>query len=327
MVGADRLGHGAVGGKRLQVQLGVAARQVEAVHFRQLRVGQRREVHQLGTQAPQQVEVGLVKEGEGGVSRHAYAHAGQPVADFLRLGGGEAHRRRQRDFRAGGQGIGGGIQAGIQVCQFLGLDQAEVTARQLHFGTARQRAVPADPVRQAAADQVAVALAAHPVAEDTGKGQVRLVSGQAHGQGAEGLGHGGAIDHAQHRHAEAPSQIGGRGRTVEQAHHTLDEDQVGLPRRLPQQAAALGLAHHPQVQLVDRRAGGAGQDHRVEKVRPALEYPHPLALASVQAGERGGDGGLALAGGRGGDEQRGAGAGLGDGIKVRHWLPSPRPSP
>jgi len=43
---------------------------------------------------------------------------------------------------------------------------------------------------------------------------------------------------------------------------------------------------------------------RIKKIRPALEHPHTPTLACMQAGQRGGDGGLALAGGGRGDEQR-----------------------
>ncbi|MCY1209216.1 hypothetical protein D9M72_208620 [compost metagenome] len=322
MVRANGFGHGAVALQLAQVQFGVSARQVEAIHLGQLLIDQRREEHQLGAQPLQQVEVALVKESEGGIPRDADAHTGQLFSDRLQLGRGKAHRRWHGHFGAGGQGIGSGVQARVQVRQFFGLHQAQVTTGQFHVRAARQGAVPADPVRQAVADQVAVTLAADAIAEHAGKGQVRLVGGQAHGQGAEGLGHGGAIDHAEHRHAKAARQVSGRGRAVEQPHHALDQDQVGLPCRFPEQAAAFRLAHHPQVQLVDRGRGCAGEDHRVEEIRAALEHPHALALTGVQAGQGGGDGGLALAGGGSGDQQGRAAPG-----EVRHGMPSPRPSP
>ncbi len=146
--------------------------------------------------------------------------------------------------------------------------------------------------------------AADPIGQHAGERQVRLEALQAVGQRAEGLGHGRAIDHRQHRHAEAPRQIRGRGRTVEQAHHPLDQDQVGLTRRFPEQASRLLLADHPQVELVDRSAAGTGQNHGVEKVRPALEHPYALALPRMQPRQSRGDGGLALAGCRGGNQQR-----------------------
>jgi len=122
--------------------------------------------------------------------------------------------------------------------------------------------------------------------------------------GAEGLRHGRAIDDRQHRHAEAPRQIGRRGRAIEQAHHAFDQDQVGLARRFPEQASRLLFADHPQIELIDRLATGTREDHRVEKVRPALEHPHALALPRMQPGQSGSDCGLALAGSRCGDQQR-----------------------
>jgi hypothetical protein len=43
---------------------------------------------------------------------------------------------------------------------------------------------------------------------------------------------------------------------------------------------------------------------RVEKIRPALEDAHTAALPRVQPRQAGDDAGLALAGGRRGDQQR-----------------------
>gem|GEM_PF-2764139 len=146
--------------------------------------------------------------------------------------------------------------------------------------------------------------AADPIGQHAGERQVRLEAAQPVRHGAEGLRHGRAINDRQHRHAEAPRQIGRRGRAIEQAHHPFDQDQVGLARRFPEQAPRLLFADHPQVELIDRLAAGTREDHRVEKVRPALEHPHALALPRMQPRQSRGDGGLALAGCRGGNQQR-----------------------
>jgi hypothetical protein len=106
-----------------------------------------------------------------------------------------------------------------------------------------------------------------------------------------------------HRHAEVPRQVGAGRRAVEQAHDTFDQDQVGFARGFPQQRRLL-LADHPHVQLIHRRTAGALEDHRVEKVRAAFEHAHLAPLVAVQTGQRGGDGGLALTGGRRGDQHR-----------------------
>jgi hypothetical protein len=142
-----------------------------------------------------------------------------------------------------------------------------------------------------------MAGAAHAVGQHAAHRQAGPVLLQAQGQGAEGLGHGRGLDHRQHRQAEGLGQVGAAGPAVEQAHHALDQHDVMVLRGLGQQAPAVGLAAHPQVQLPAGLAAGAGVDHRVQKVRPGLEDPHPQALARPQPGQGRGDGGLALAGG------------------------------
>ena len=302
MMATNRLGHGLVGLKLGQVQLRVAARQIEAIDFRQLAVAQGREEPELGPQFAQQIEIGLIEKGKGGVPRHTDTDALEQRLDDREFGRGKADRRRQAGIGAGSQGIGGGIQARIQISQLGSLYQAQVAAGQLDLGAARQGAIPANGWRQRITQDLAMAHAAHPVAQHPGERQVGLKSRQAMGQGAKGLGHARAIHHRQHRHTKAARQIRRRGRAVEQAHHPFDQNQIGLPRCLPEALAAFGFAHHPQIQLVHQCAAGAGEDHRVEKVRPALEYPHPLAGAAMQARQGGGHRGLALAGGRRGDQ-------------------------
>ena len=179
-----------------------------------------------------------------------------------------------------------------------------MTTRQFDGGFAGQRAIPTQAFGQAAFKQLRVTQGAHAVGQDTGKRQVRLIARQPQGQGTKGLGHGGAVDHAQHRHAEVPRQISTGWRTVEQAHDTFDEDQVRFARGLPQQPTTLLLADHPHVQLIHRRTAGALQNHRIEKVRATFEHTNLASLIAMQTGQRGGDGGLALTGGRRGNQYR-----------------------
>ena len=178
-----------------------------------------------------------------------------------------------------------------------------MTARQANFGTARQGAVPADRGRQRITQNFAMPCAANPIAEHPGKWQIRLKGRQTMGHGAKGLGHGRAIDHRQHRYAEVSCQISRRGRTIEQAHHPFDQNQIGFTCRLPKQPAALRLANHPQIKLIHRCTAGASENHRIEKIRAAFEHPHALALARVQPCQGSGYGGLALAGSRCSDQQ------------------------
>ena len=64
MVRADRVEHRGVLRQRHVVQFRVAARQIQTVRLRQLRVADRREETQLGAHRPQQIEAGAVGEGE-----------------------------------------------------------------------------------------------------------------------------------------------------------------------------------------------------------------------------------------------------------------------
>ena len=63
------------------------------------------------------------------------------------------------------------------------------------------------------------------------------------------------------------------------------------------------LAHHEQVELVNRMAAGAFKDHRVEEIGPAFENPHPPPRIAVTAGESGSNARLALPRSRRGDQQ------------------------
>ena len=79
-----------------------------------------------------------------------------------------------------------------------------------------------------------------------------------------------------------------------QAHHTFDEDQVGLGGGRMQQRAAVRFATHPQVELIHRLAAGLGQDGWVEEIGAGLEHAHPAPLWDRPAGQRGGGGGLGM---------------------------------
>ena len=143
---------------------------------------------------------------------------------------------------------------------------------------------------------------ANPVTEHARKRQIRLERRQAMGHGTKGLRHRRTINHRQHRHAKVPGQIGCRRRAIEQAHHPFNQNQVGVTRRLPEQTTALGFTDHPQVELIHRRTAGASKNHRVKKIRAALEHPHALALACMQARQGCGDRGFTLTGGRCSDQ-------------------------
>ncbi|MNH11710.1 hypothetical protein D3C79_712320 [compost metagenome] len=233
MMGANGCEHRRVGRQGPVMQLRVTTGQVQAVGLRQTGVMQRREERQLRAHGPQQVEVGAIGEGKGFVAGDRDAHALQQGLAHKLGRRGETHRRRQSRVATGAQGGCSCIQACFEVVQFTGLDQAQVAARQFDAGFSRQPAVPAQPFGQAAFEQLSVAQGTDAVGQHPGKRQVRLIARQAQGQGTEGLGHGRAIDHRQHRHTKMTSKVGARWRAIEQPHDPFDQDQVGLSRRFP----------------------------------------------------------------------------------------------
>ena len=217
----------------------------------------------------------------------------------------------QRHLPQGGvrQRVSGGIQARQAVWQLLRTDQPQVAlGQQTGLGVLihrhpHQRAQPMLRLTQAGLQHLRVARGAHAVGQHARPTQPALVMLQAKSQRAKGARHGRGIDHRHHRQAQALRQIGRTGLTIKQAHDTFNEDQVAVLRRSVQTGTHIGLAGHPHVHRVHRGAAGKLVPVRVEKIRSALEHPHPPPLARVQARQRSHHGGLALARCRGRDEQ------------------------
>ena len=265
MMGADRGQHGGVGGEWPQVKFGIAPGEIEGVRWWQLRVGEGREEGQLGAQVREQFQVGAVEKSEGGIAGHGNAYP----REGLGLRGMGANRRRtqrlrsesrvETDHRRQGwvrqpQGRCGLVQARLQVSNLRRLHQPQVAGGQGDISVAGQPAQTGQIRREALRQQLIVPLAGGTIGEGAGEGQARAVAGQAQRQGAEGLGHVGAIDHRQDGDAEQARQVGAGTVAIEQPHDPFDEDEIGLPRRLEKELAAVGLAAHPQVELVDRPA-------------------------------------------------------------------------
>ena len=317
MVGTDGFAHGGVVRQRLQVQFRVAAGQVERMgDGRHRLVGQRREETQLRAQRAQGVEIGRVDERKGSVVRNGDDGAGQrtgqpcPVRSASDRGAGgllrrlEDHVGRHRQQPDGAQGSGGGLDAFGQIVYFRSLHQPQVTRRQPVLPAARQCATPSHACGQAFLQHLRMARAADTVGQHAGQAQAGTVGGQPVRHGAEGLRHGRRIDHHQQRQIESQGQIGARRRAVVQAHHAFDQYHVGLLGRAVEQLRTVRLATHPQVELLYRRAAGALEDHRIEKVGAGLEHAHTPPLAAMPVCQGSGDCGLALPRGRGRDHQR-----------------------
>ena len=82
--------------------------------------------------------------------------------------------------------------------------------RQGEFGGTRQGAEEMQRWRQAVAQHFGVSGAAHAIRQHTVKRQMVAVARQSRGQRAEGLRHGGAVDHREYWNSEALSQIRAR---------------------------------------------------------------------------------------------------------------------
>ncbi len=116
-----------------------------------------------------------------------------------------------------------------------------------------------------------VALAADAVRQHTRPAQwgcgglipVRRKAAQALHHCAEGLGDGGGIGHQQHGHVQQTGDVGGAGRTVVQAHHAFDEDEIGLSRSGVQAGADVVFSREPQIDVVNGCSAGEFVPERV----------------------------------------------------------------
>ena len=219
--------------------------------------------------------------------------------------GGEGDRRRQV-VHCGWKPPRARCNPFVQAGDLIRYQQAKMALGQGEVGAALHCAQPAHRRAYAVFQHGGMARASHAIGDRAVQRDVAAVGGEAVDDRAEALRHRRTVDHRQHRQAEAGGDIGSRRIAIEQAHHAFDEDNVRRARRLVEQAAAIILAHHEQVERQDGMPARPLEDHRVEKVWPALEHAHPQAAIAVAAREGGGDRGLALSRCGRGDQQRGA---------------------
>jgi len=182
-------------------------------------------------------------------------------------------------FETGGQGV----EPCVQVGHLCGLHQSQVATWQRCPVVAKYRTQPGAVVRQRLDQQIRMVTACHAIGDYTRPGQFPPVVDQTVRHRAEGAGHRTGIDNGGQRNAECLRQISTARVAVEQAHHALDQDQIGGSRGFVQQRTTFPQAGHPQIQLVDRVPAGALQDHRIEKVRPGFKHSHFATRIAVVA--------------------------------------------
>jgi hypothetical protein len=87
-------------------------------------------------------------------------------------------------------------------------------------------------------------------------------------------------------------ELGG-ARAVVQAHHALDERDVGSDRVARERLEERVCAHEPTIQVVRGLAAREAVIGRIEVVRPALEHRDPQSAAAQCAAQADGERGLA----------------------------------
>jgi hypothetical protein len=149
------------------------------------------------------------------------------------------------------------------------------------------------------AQQIEVRAAADPVADDARELERRVERGEAPRQRGDAARHPGGVADQHGRRGEPPGDLGGRaliaGRrhAIVEAHHALDQRDVGAARRAGERRGDRLATHHPAVEVVARGTGGARVVGRVQVVRAALEHGDPQAPRPERAHQPDGDGGLA----------------------------------
>ena len=232
MVPVQRLTQCLIGRQCVQMQFRVAAGQVNTVHLRQEAISQRRKERQFCAQSPQGVQIGRVQECKGGVAGDADPNAPEQRWQRVHRCGGEGNSRRQFSQIGVGNEGSGGFQPDFQISDFFRLHQSQMTVGQRNCSVAGQPAVIAKFRRQAFGQQLGMTRPGDPISQHPGEGQAGSVMGQPVSHRAEGLRHRVRVDQRQHRDAEQPGEIGAGRSSVKQPHHPLNQNEIGLLRRL-----------------------------------------------------------------------------------------------
>ncbi len=155
-----------------------------------------------------------------------------------------------------------------------------------------------------------MASAADPVEDDAGEVQTRIEVDEPLDQGGGAARLAGGVDHQQHRDVEPAGDLGARAfvavaaGAVEQSHHPLDDRRLCSRAAAGEDLAHRRLAAHPAVEVARGAAAHPGVVARVDKVGAHLEGGDRHAAAPQGGHQRQGDGGLAVAAGRRGDQKR-----------------------
>ena len=142
--------------------------------------------------------------------------------------------------------------------------------------------------------QLQMAWAPNPVEDYPKYLQLRVQGLKALDHGGHALGAALGVGHQDDRKPQGLGQGGGAGdAAVEQAHHPLDERNVGLGRMGLERVQHVLSPAHPEVQVARDRAADHLVQGRIDKVRTTLEGLDRQTLPAEGGEQPQGEGGLA----------------------------------
>ena len=198
-------------------------------------------------------------------------------------------------------------------------DQAQVAGGRGDLRRAADRAVDPDAGGgQAAAEQLLVPAGGHPVEDDPGHRGARIEPGEAGRDRPGRPAHRRGVDDQHDRRAEQAGDVRGRAearipgafpgarvRSVEQAHHALDDGDVRATGTVREQRDDPVRAAQERVQVPGRPPGGQRVVAGVDVVRADLVAGDREPGGAQRGHQPAGDGRLAAARGRGRDHEAG----------------------
>ena len=171
--------------------------------------------------------------------------------------------------------IGSPIDEGFHSSVFLRLNQTEMALRQSQIGASSQSGENRDAERgERLAQKRLVPVRADAVENHTRERKGCAKAGKTGDERGDRMALLGAIDDEQDAQIQHLRQIGRRAgairRAVEQTHHRLDDEEIGIIRRFASQIFDEAGAHGPWIEIDARRGAGGFVKGRVDVIGARL---------------------------------------------------------
>ncbi len=127
-----------------------------------------------------------------------------------------------------------------------------------------------------AREEGTVSVAGHPVENDTGERDERLMEGEAAQQCGDRSALAACVDDQHDRPAGDPGELGGRtgfafgAGPVEQPHHAFAKNDLGIGLELGDQPRQGRRPHRPDIEVRTRLAGRGGEEGRIDEIGPCF---------------------------------------------------------